>query len=441
MQQFKTAIKRNAKFIKKTVSSCFCTFKTFCKNIIPTLFSKTINFLRRSPRALAAIITVVLVVSCTAAIGLAAGTTTAYSVVYNGETIAMIKEPSVLAEAEIFAANKLNNPECTAHLIKTNLAQTITVEKNLVSSAELAETIIEHSEDIVTANVLKVDGDIVALGESNSEINTSIEAYISEFKNENHADNVEISNDLQVAEIYTLNSKTSSLPLVDNYLCSKVNKLSLQTVTSVVVEEEVPFETIETKNNKLSINTREVVQKGVKGTKQVTYKVYSLNGVETERVAEAEKVIKKPVVQKVIVGTKKDQSSATGNKGYSMCWPVKRVERSYVSSYLGDGRGHKGMDIVAPAGTPIYAAEDGTVTYSGWDTSGYGYKIIIKHSNGLETLYAHSSALYVRKGDVVVKGENIAAVGTTGRSTGNHLHFEVRKNGSIKNPVDYIGRN
>ena len=124
-----------------------------------------------------------------------------------------------------------------------------------------------------------------------------------------------------------------------------------------------------------------------------------------------------------------------------MLWPVKRVSGSYVSSYMGDGRGHKGMDIVASAGTPIYAADGGTVSYAGWDSSGYGYKIVIKHSNGYETLYAHCNAIYVKVGDTVGKGETVGAVGKTGRATGNHLHFEVRKNGTILNPANFIGRN
>ena len=205
------------------------------------------------------------------------------------------------------------------------------------------------------------------------------------------------------------------------------------------MNETIDFETVKTESSSLSVGTKKIIEKGVKGTKAVTYKVFSLDGVETKRTAISSEVITKPVAQKVVVGTKR-VVAADKNGDAPMCWPIKRVARSYVSSYVGDGRGHKGMDIVAPAGTPIYAATGGTVTYSGWDTSGYGYKIVVKHSNGYETLYAHCSALYVKKGDVVAKGETIGAVGTTGRSTGNHLHFEVHKDGKIKDPSLYIGR-
>ena len=98
---------------------------------------------------------------------------------------------------------------------------------------------------------------------------------------------------------------------------------------------------------------------------------------------------------------------------------------------------HKGMDIAAPKGTPIKAAASGTVTYAGW-MSGYGYLVRISHGNGIETYYGHCSKLYVSKGDTVEAGEKIAAVGSTGNSTGNHLHFEIRKNGKQVNPQTYV---
>jgi len=98
---------------------------------------------------------------------------------------------------------------------------------------------------------------------------------------------------------------------------------------------------------------------------------------------------------------------------------------------------HKGMDIGAPNGTPILAAADGTVTYSGW-MSGYGNLVIISHGNGIQTYYGHCSKLYVSEGETVSAGETIAAVGSTGNSTGNHLHFEIRKNGTQINPQKYL---
>ena len=102
--------------------------------------------------------------------------------------------------------------------------------------------------------------------------------------------------------------------------------------------------------------------------------------------------------------------------------------------------GHTGLDIAAPAGTPIKAAAAGTVTFSGY-SGGYGYVVKMDNGNGVETYYGHCSALYVSAGETVEAGDVIAAVGSTGNSTGNHLHFEVRVNGSVVNPQNYLYNN
>lgn len=98
---------------------------------------------------------------------------------------------------------------------------------------------------------------------------------------------------------------------------------------------------------------------------------------------------------------------------------------------------HKGMDFAAPIGTPIYATGNGVVTFSGWGT-GYGRYVEIDHGNGTVTRYAHTSANYVNVGDTVYANQQIAAVGNTGRSTGAHLHYEVRQNGQTVNPQTYL---
>lgn len=98
---------------------------------------------------------------------------------------------------------------------------------------------------------------------------------------------------------------------------------------------------------------------------------------------------------------------------------------------------HKGLDIANASGTPIVAAAGGKVTFSGYNNS-YGNLVIITHANGVQTYYAHCSRLFVSVGQTVSQGQKIAAMGTTGNSTGNHLHLEIRVNGVAQNPQNYI---
>lgn len=127
-------------------------------------------------------------------------------------------------------------------------------------------------------------------------------------------------------------------------------------------------------------------------------------------------------------------SSGTGVSASGFIWPVSGV----VTSGFGFrwGRMHEGIDISAPAGTPIRAVASGTVILSGW-MGGYGQLTVIDHGNGLSTAYAHQSAVYVGGGSVS-QGTVIGAVGCTGSCTGNHLHFEVRVNGSAVDPMGYL---
>lgn len=119
-----------------------------------------------------------------------------------------------------------------------------------------------------------------------------------------------------------------------------------------------------------------------------------------------------------------------------------RVSDEYgmrIHPTLGVEQFHNGVDLASPKGTAIYAAYDGKVVAATYSAT-MGNYVMIDHGDELYTIYMHASALYVKKGDIVVRGETIAAVGSTGRSTGNHLHFSVRKSGSYVSPWNYISK-
>jgi len=135
------------------------------------------------------------------------------------------------------------------------------------------------------------------------------------------------------------------------------------------------------------------------------------------------------------LGAPRPPFGGTGTTAY--IWPTDGV---FTSGYGWRwGRMHKGIDLANNVGTPIRAVQDGVVSFSGWDDGGYGYLVKITHADGAITVYGHNSSLLVREGQQVQQGQTISLMGSTGRSTGPHLHFEVRPaGGSAVNPLGFL---
>lgn len=209
--------------------------------------------------------------------------------------------------------------------------------------------------------------------------------------------------------------------------------VTLCTVETVTYSEDIPFVTQYKDDANIYKGQAKVTAKGSNGQKEVTAKLVKENGVAVKRLVLAEKIVSNPKNQVVAKGTKKAPSTAATGKF------AKPFSRGTYSSGFGRrwGRMHEGIDYSMPVGSPIYAADGGVVESAGTDGA-YGKCIVINHGNGLKTVYAHNSKLLVSAGDRVYKGQKIAASGNTGRSTGPHLHFEVRKNGTPVNPAKYL---
>jgi murein DD-endopeptidase MepM/ murein hydrolase activator NlpD len=132
-----------------------------------------------------------------------------------------------------------------------------------------------------------------------------------------------------------------------------------------------------------------------------------------------------------------DGSTIDGTTSLQFAWPAQ----GKLTSRFGRrwGRMHRGIDIAGPVGTPIYAAADGVVVDAGWHSGGYGNLVEVRHNDGTVTRYAHNSRLRVTNGQMVRQGQQIADMGSTGRSTGSHLHFEIRpQGGSAANPINFL---
>ena len=151
----------------------------------------------------------------------------------------------------------------------------------------------------------------------------------------------------------------------------------------------------------------------------------------------------------IIPGRGFASASAAGASasGIPDIWAVPRADRQFawpvasgaVSSPFGmrNGSMHEGVDISAPAGTPVLAADDAVVIYTG-ELRGYGNVVILQHSGAYETVYAHDRRNFVREGDRVTRGQQIGEIGTSGRTSGPNLHFEVRYNNRAEDPLSYL---
>ncbi|WP_418791200.1 peptidoglycan DD-metalloendopeptidase family protein [Phosphitispora sp. TUW77] len=209
--------------------------------------------------------------------------------------------------------------------------------------------------------------------------------------------------------------------------------INVQTTGEITLEETVPYKVVVETNKNLWRGSQEVKTKGENGLKEVTYKVVMINSNIVSKEVLNEKVLKE-ATDKVVVKGSRVVVASRGGSGL-LGWPI----RGQITSRFGKrGREfHTGLDINGTTGQPIGAAEAGKVTATGW-YGGYGRMVTINHGNGLVTKYAHLSRIKVSVGQHVERGDLIGLCGSTGRSTGSHLHFEVIIDGNFKNPLNYL---
>jgi len=233
----------------------------------------------------------------------------------------------------------------------------------------------------------------------------------------------------------------ASNPGVDTWRLSigQVLKLSMEVPLITVVatrqetvEEEMPYQVEEKKDDSLLPGEKKIIRPGVPGQRIVTYLVTKENGLETGREICEQNIIREPSSEVVVKGS---QVMLASRGAARVSWPCGG---GIVSPFgMRGGRMHEGIDIGADYGDPVAAAAGGTVTAAGWD-GGYGKAVEISHGSGVVTKYAHLSTINVAVGRSVDRGEIIGKVGSTGYSTGPHLHFEVIIDGQQRNPVNFL---
>ena len=246
-------------------------------------------------------------------------------------------------------------------------------------------------------------------------------------------------NDMTMAEMEALNPGIDINKLYIGQILNikeEIPFLGVETVDSLTYTEAIECPVREVEDDSMYQGESKVLDAGVPGEALVTADVTYVNGVERERNVTSTTTIREATEKVIAVGTKERPTwYPTGN----YIWPVYgTITSRFGYRYIfGSYSYHSGLDIAVPYGTNVKASDGGTVTFAGYKGS-YGYLVIIDHGNGEQTYYGHNSSLLVSAGDKVYQGQTIAKAGSTGRSTGNHCHFEIRINGTAVNPAAYL---
>lgn len=411
----------------------------------------------------------------------------AISVLLDGQDIGTIKNYTVLENADKIITNKLVSTNDQTWQPNTSIKMVSLKKDEVIDERQLANNILSASnENIVEATGLYVDGEFIGAvkdptklkaalaelkapyenGDPNREV--SFIQDVSVFDGIFFADTIVpddelatlVSSEVSGAKYYTVVSGDSPWDIAvkngityntllslnpDNDFSglwpgdvvtvgASVPFLQVKYVERTTRQVEVNYSTKTEKNNSMALGTTKVSQKGEKGINEELVESTYIDGVLQNSKVIQTNVIKEPVTEIVQQGTVYNGRVITGGSG-KIIWPTGggRVSRGFAGQYPA----HNGVDIAAPVGTPIYAADSGVVTKAVYTYTGYGVHCIIEHG-GYQTLYGHCSKLYVSPGQQVQKGQTIAAVGSTGNSTGPHLHFEVKKGNYRYNPYNWF---
>ena len=341
--------------------------------------------------------------------------TQAYCLYVDGEYIGATPYEGALEEL----LERLKEDATTEDTISCEFAEDIEIKQEYVPSEDImnlgyiAETLYSTKSAEVTYEV--------KAGDTWSEIANDHGLTSAELLELNPGYNID---KLQIGEILTL---SASVPY-----------LTLTVVQQERYVDQVNYDIEYTDSANLWKGDYQVTSPGEYGAADVVASVTYVNGEETERTILSSVLLKEPVTEQRLQGTKERPTwYPTG----TFRWPTTGRITSYFGGRSSPGgigsTNHQGIDIAGSYGSGIYAADGGTVTYAGW-MGGYGYLVQIDHGNGYVTRYGHNSSLLVSVGDHVYKGQQIARMGSTGNSTGNHCHFEVRYNGVARNPLNYL---
>ncbi len=382
--------------------------------------------------AAAALTTVLSILICL----MFSGTTLSYNIIYDGKVVAQVSEKAVYENALDKAEKMIVSDDNENLLANAKIKAVLSTKENADDEEELAKIILNNSSNVKEGYILKVDGEDALYLADSVEADKALEQRLNAYNFEDKICDSEFASKVELVSAYLGDVALSDT----DEMTSFIGILDVITVVTDIESRKIPFDTIVKKTDSKNAGYSLITTKGIEGIKELSRKTTYLNGQKVVEDILSEEVIKDPVNEVVLVGTASAQKGSA-NKYLSsgtLVYPTEKKDRVKITSYWGDGRNHKAIDIAGPVGTKIFASLSGTVVESRY-AGDYGYYVLIDHGNGVKTRYAHCSTLYAKVGDTVTAGQTIALMGNTGYSTGPHLHFEVILNGTRVDPAPYLG--
>lgn len=360
----------------------------------------------------------------------------AYEMKYSGRTVGYaLDEQSATRALDIANSKVSGNSQMTE---KPQICVTLVSSDKISSADALSRNIIRTSSEVRDGVGVYVNGEFMFAVESADTIDNVLD-YIRSLANAAAGtDNAELLDSVTTENGLFCESDFADEDTAAEQMTSGV--IRVRTVKIEKINETIKYKTVTAKDSTKPTTYRRVLVKGEDGISQKTVATEYINGVKQKSVTSKSEILKSAVDEQVVVGTRKITSTVKVAASERLSWPLNG---GYISQYFGatytNRSGHTGLDIAANNGTQIYSASAGTVVEAVYSNSGYGNRLKIDCGNGIVLLYAHCSELSVKVGDVVNTGDMIAKIGSTGNSTGPHLHFEVRKNGVKVDPAPYLG--
>lgn len=363
----------------------------------------------------------------------------AYEIFINGSAVACVKDVSTANKLTDKIFSEIHNRFKDLNINEEIVYTGIIAENGAINNPEnIKKNILNVLNTRVKAVEMDVDGARAAILANKSEgdrVISMVGSYYIDKLNLSGKKLISVKNSIKYYPVEVYLSQVDDIEeaaekLINNNSKGAAPGLKVEYSGIKKEKQNIEFEKKIELSEELSPNASKILTKGQDGEREIESCISYINGEIKGSNVISEKITKQPQVEVVLKGKGSTMPSAVG-----MTVP----SRGNISSSFGMrwGRMHEGIDIAAKQGEPIYAAMDGRVTYSGW-IEGYGYAVKLQHENNMETLYGHCSKLVASVGDTVKKGQLIANVGSTGNSTGPHLHFEVRIDGKAVNPYPYI---